>query len=136
MAFPRLSLLCSKSLLFGRPGFDSRRAPTLGTHSFGAHEPKFTYNTSFDEFLAISIKDLESQGRGNTFRALYTLMNYRYFTSCNGNCMKSNMTIFIHLELFGIQRSFKIKFSFLDQSIKLTLEECKFFSYTFRIFIA
>ena len=48
VAFPRLSLLCSKSLLFGRPGFDSRRAPTLGTHSFGAHGPKLTYNTSFE----------------------------------------------------------------------------------------
>ena len=48
VAFPRLSLLCSKSLLFGRPGFDSRRAPTLGTHSFGAHGPNLTYNTSFE----------------------------------------------------------------------------------------
>ena len=54
-------ILHSKSLLFGRPGFDSRRAPTLGTHSFGAHGPNLTYNTSFESpniFLYENFKKL------------------------------------------------------------------------------
>ena len=54
--------LCSESLLFGRPGFDSRRAPNLSTHSFGAHGPNLTYNTSFESpniFLYEKIKKID-----------------------------------------------------------------------------
>ena len=35
-AFPRRNLYCSKSLLSGRPGFDSQPAQSLSTHSYEA----------------------------------------------------------------------------------------------------
>ena len=47
-AFPRLNLYCSKSLLFGRPGFESRTLQTLRLCSFAAPCSTRSYTTSIE----------------------------------------------------------------------------------------
>ena len=39
--------LCSESLLFGQPEFESRQGRTFGPHSSAAHGPKWVLSTSF-----------------------------------------------------------------------------------------
>ena len=50
--------LCSKPLLFGRPGFDSRRLQTLRAHNFVALEPTGSKTIFFER------SDLYLLGKG------------------------------------------------------------------------
>ena len=49
-AFPRLNLYCSKSLLFGQPGFDSRKLQTLKADNSTAPWSMRLYNAYFERF--------------------------------------------------------------------------------------
>ena len=79
-AFPRLNLYCSKSLLSGRPGFDSQPTQNLGTHSFEAPWPKLAKSASIKDPINIYMEP-EAQRRGMIFMAIFIRSKYHDFIS-------------------------------------------------------
>ena len=79
-AFPRLNLYCSKTLLSGRPGFESRTLQTLKLCSFAAPCSTRSYTTSIESPIT-PLLEPEDQDPGSSFKILYFNLNIHHFAS-------------------------------------------------------